>query len=444
MRLPLTAERRTLTTSRQPLDTLDQVKDAVAKTILEAGKIKSSVEMEYTVQALKKIDFPKEAKALDGRLKSGGKEEDDDADATTLADPAMYAPLLRKTLSRVADDPWNWGFLVGKKVGEHRFLLHRSKNGRTLAIAAAKALSRPAKLTFGTVIRSPDDNATLILSVQGAVLSALATRVKKMLLAMKPQPISEVLLMVGGQIVPEPVDPDDLDMGDGDEGAGDQEANPALEALHNRISALEPRIAAVMQAMPAFRDRLTASTGQLMAAMEKEDVATAGPMLGKVEEVVARLEAAGAGQEAPAAPAAIAQGDTIKLQKGRLAWDRTRESVRTNLHSIEATIIADVTKHNDDPAAADVFDLDEVRSAMPRLYRVLERYDERLTDKLDEAMSASGGDRARLSAEAAAIVGEYRALLGSDDELVRIDGSGIGSPLRPVIEKTLTVLATMF
>lgn len=134
------------------LDSLDSAKDALQKVIAEASKVNKDAEMEFIVQALQKIDFVKEIRSLE---------------------------------SEVKDEPWKWGFLVRHKPIEHRFLLHRSKNGRELALAAAKELGRPPKLSFGTAIRCAYDNATIALTVQGVMLAGLATRLKKILAKMK-------------------------------------------------------------------------------------------------------------------------------------------------------------------------------------------------------------------------------------------------------------------
>jgi hypothetical protein len=319
-------------------DSLDVVKDAVDRVIAEAAKAKKNEEMDWTVAALKKIDFAKEAKALDGKLKKDGKDEDDEEDdSSALADPVAYAKVLRKGLNKVKDEPWNWGFLVGKKPIEHRLLLHRSKQGRALAMMAAKELGRAPKLSFGTTIRDPNDNGTLILTVQGAMLAGLATRCKKMLLKMKPQTVSEVVLMVDGQIVPEAFDPDDLDM---DEGASVQVENPQLEALHNRISALEPRLAAVMATQPGFKDRLQAAVTRLMDSMAKEDVAAAGSTLGKLEEAVTRLE-----QVAGIAPgAARAAAGTLSVwQTAKDAADDQLRALSDHLRTIGIPVLNDVS-----------------------------------------------------------------------------------------------------
>lgn len=67
----------------------------------------------------------------------------------------------------------------------------------------------------------------------------------------------------------------------------------------------------------------------------------------------------------PAAPSLVA------LQKSRLAWDGTRKSVLAQLKSIEAAIVNDVTKHNEDPETEDEYDLDEIRANMHKLYQLL-------------------------------------------------------------------------
>lgn len=162
-----------------------------------------------------------------------------------------------------------------------------------------------------------------------------------------------------------------------------------------------------------------------------------------LSRVLGLAVASAVGQSAASGPSP-AGPSLVALQKSRLAWDSTRKSVLTQLKSIEAAIVNYVTKHNENPDTEDEYDLAEIQANKHKLYQLLERYDERLIDKLDAALNAQGEQRALLNKEAADVIREYQGFLGNDDELSRIDKSGfVASTVRPVIEKTLAVLSKM-
>ena len=132
----------------------------------------------------------------------------------------------------------------------------------------------------------------------------------------------------------------------------------------------------------------------------------------------------------------------VALQKSRLAWDSLRKSVQSQLRSIEQAALKAVEEHNKDEAQEDEYDPGEVATKLQSTYSILEKLDERLIKKLDEALNAEGAERARLNREARDIVREYQATVATDKMLGRIDLNGFAkTSIRDGAERTLAVLA---
>ncbi len=148
------------------------------------------------------------------------------------------------------------------------------------------------------------------------------------------------------------------------------------------------------------------------------------------------------GVEIAAAKAQKPAPSLVVLQKSRLVWDQTRKSILQQLNGLTAAINTAVRAHNEDEEAEDEFDEGELAQGVTRLYGILEKLDTRLIDKLDEALNASGEERAALNREAAVIVAQYQAFVSGDATIARIDANGFtATTIRPTVEATLKALA---
>lgn len=108
-----------------------------------------------------------------------------------------------------------------------------------------------------------------------------------------------------------------------------------------------------------------------------------------------------------------AQGRFVQFMSARLLWDDTRQSVQAQLRKLEAAI-REATK--DKPYA------EEASRNTPLLYEMLEIFDTRLSDKLDEALNAAAPeDRSRLRKQAMGILAEYVKYLKSDPIFEELD-----------------------
>jgi hypothetical protein len=172
------------------------------------------------------------------------------------------------------------------------------------------------------------------------------------------------------------------------------------------------------------------------------NVAPDGPALNKIEWVVRNLGVT-IGDHAAPQVGSTAGSSLVALQKSRIAWDNTRKAIQIQLKALEAAVVQAVHAHNADPASEDEYDEGELTRNIPKLYTLLDKLDTRLIDKLDAALNAEPDQRLALQHEAGGIIKDYQKVLAGDPTLTLIDNSKLlPSPIRPIVEKTLSVLAT--
>jgi hypothetical protein len=124
---------------------------------------------------------------------------------------------------------------------------------------------------------------------------------------------------------------------------------------------------------------------------------------------------------------APAKGNFVALQQARLAWDTARNKAAADVKTLQGVILQTFKGDPDLPAAM---------AAAKNLQDRFNNVDERLLDKLDEALSAKDETtRAALQAEAKGLVDEYAAFVNGDEVLKDVDAN----PFVPVaIFKTLS------
>ncbi|MBL8797297.1 MAG: hypothetical protein JNM56_25570 [Planctomycetia bacterium] len=124
-------------------------------------------------------------------------------------------------------------------------------------------------------------------------------------------------------------------------------------------------------------------------------------------------------------PAPIKKGTNIIFTQARLVWDATRKSVQSQLQGLEKQIITVCKQINDDPNAPQEIDLDALTSQVKTIYTILDRLDQRLIDKLDDALNASDpAQREELHREAKGILDEYEKYVTDDPLFNAIDNNG--------------------
>ncbi len=180
-------------------EALDAVAAAARAAIAEAGKIKGSQEMEWTVDALKKFDRPI------GAARKWIEERTEEADDSEFGDPEIYHDYLLIALKRLrGSGQMNFGIVLGKTAQDHRLALHKGKSGKALAAMLVKQTALH-QMTFGIARTDANRGDVMLLDVEGRDLPGLAKKGTRMLKRFKPLPFKQLKLS-----------PDDKDLDDDD------------------------------------------------------------------------------------------------------------------------------------------------------------------------------------------------------------------------------------
>lgn len=424
------------------LATMDTV---AAKILAEANKLAKTPpkdpkkpthdteEMGWTADAFKKID-----KVLDdarAQAKAALKPtappaappppEKEPDDKSVLGSEDAFKQYLKTQLMQLRKGPMNMAIAPGKDPLDTRALLHRTNTGRSLAARLAKETGIK-KVTWGVATASTEDASAIVLTVEGPKVSGLKKVGERMLKTFRPQPFSTLTVMVEGK---EDQSEEDEAAADSPPGDGD-----AQQRFTERLKALAPALTKAAQEGVKGADaaRLKASEAGVLA--RKLDFASA---LALLEEAEKQLRAALTSLRAPpvkpvqeATSSSTTGFSLVNLQKSRLAWLATRKSVKEQLQKLESTIVAELKGDPDVPnLSSDIRKLDEV----------LQRLDERLADKLDEALNASDPKvRQRLHQEASALMTAYRDYVSRDAFVAELETN----PFMPLALRT-TVLGTL-
>jgi hypothetical protein len=126
------------------------------------------------------------------------------------------------------------------------------------------------------------------------------------------------------------------------------------------------------------------------------------------------------------------EGRTVAYRKLLLAWDAAKKKVYAELQKLEQALL---DEYADDP------DLPEMRQKVRKLDEVLGGLDDRLQDKLDEALNANGSALPALHRQAVAVIEDYEAYVENDAFIDALEDN----PLMPLsVRKTLaTTLAVL-
>jgi hypothetical protein len=382
-------------------------------------------------------------------------EDEEDVPEGKIFDPAVIVPLIRKAKKRAR--PFAFG------PGPDRDLL--AMHPKTEGVRLAKKLREEGakKGVWGTVLL---DGSVAVFTCEKEPFAGVKKGLKRWF---KDHKLTLKFRVQGP-------DGDYDDPEDDEPGSDEPVANPEIAAMRLQLDNARPRIAAALAQAPGRQADIDRELAEFEDAAAMGDVAGAREALyalaalarppqnpaidalrahlekarprlvaffeegGRRDEFdreVAAFEAAAAGGDAKAARAALdrlaaaardeggtLRGGLVALQKSRLEWDGLRKNVQAQLRDLERSILDAVRAHNADPDAADTFDEAEVAVGVGRLYRILDRLDARLVDKLDEALNADGEERRARHAEAAEIVKEYQAFVDGDDLIAEIDGNG--------------------
>ncbi len=448
---------------------LGGVETAVSAVTSEAAKDKKSPEMAITVDVMKK--FARLYRVEEAWIEDQAEEDDDSA----FADPDAYHEYLIGAMKRLrSSGTMNFGFVLGKKAEDHRLAVHRSKGAKALANTLVKETGLHA-MTFGTAM--PDENraGVLVLVLEGRQLPGMQKKGARMLKKFKPLPFTKLAVMVDGQEVEDLDDPEDTDVDEPDEIMTSGAAAPAQDTtdpaqgtpppssadgrapspgtaagtpppassaetpapgadagvLTARITGLVKQLIPLTASDPARLDAFKKTAVVAQAALKSGDLAGATRAADSLQAMLGTPPAAPAASAgngarpngaAPPDPAA-----TQKVAKSRLAWVATRKKIETDLGKLKSAVMA----------ACQGIDIESALEASfrERVEPVLEQLDESLAHKLDEVNGAAdAAQRAKLMAEAKAILERYEAFAAGSQIIAKLDDN----PFFPLtISKTL-------
>ena len=184
---------------------LDGVASAAKPVLAEAGKAKAKPDMEWTVDALRKLDRPIAAarKWIAVRVADSAEGE--------FGDPEIYHEYLLTALKRLrGSDAMNFGLVLGKTAEDHRMALHKSKSAKALAAVLVQATGLH-QMTFGIARSDEKRSDVMVLDIEGRQLPGLAKKASRMLKRFKPLPFKQLKLAMAGRDVDDLDDPDDKD-----------------------------------------------------------------------------------------------------------------------------------------------------------------------------------------------------------------------------------------
>jgi hypothetical protein len=202
-----------------------------------------------------------------------------------------------------------------------------------------------------------------------------------------------------------------------------------------RMTALIPKIKeAAASGNPAAQDiKLKASESGVFAS--KKDFARANLLLDEVEVLLQSPATQPATTSATDASATAESTDPsfVNMQRSRLAWVQTRQTVKAELTKLEDSILAEFKS---EPDFADI------QRDVRRLDAVLTVLDEELVDLLDAALNAADPvERKRLQLAAREQVQAYRDYVASDSFVAELDANPFTPvSIREIVTRSLTML----
>jgi hypothetical protein len=223
-------------------------------------------------------------------------------------------------------------------------------------------------------------------------------------------------------------------------------AAPDAGALTAELAALIRRIPEADAAGPAVMATLKKLATDANVNIKTNNLTYAAGFIARLREA---LDGAGAGvgrgaSSAPAGPgsplAAPAQdarapgeGAVVRLAKGMMLWNGTRGYVDQQVKKLKQAILEQSQGEHD---------FDEIKASVDNLDTILERLDDRLTERLNRLRGTEDVDaKAAIAAEARRIVAEYQAYAAQDKLMGGIDDNGfIPLDIKARVETTLRAI----
>lgn len=191
-----------------------------------------------------------------------------------------------------------------------------------------------------------------------------------------------------------------------------------------RYEALKPRLQQAVREQRGDTSKMRAGAQFAVEAANQKEYAKG---LKAVEQLERLVESAFAEQEE------TKPGPGIDYKISLLNWEKAQNQVRSELQKLAEAILRDFAEEPKLP---------EIKASLKKLDQVLSGFDERLRDKLDEALNAPLAKRPQLHEQALEILDEYLDYVDSDVFIEAIDSN----PFTPVsvrapLDKTLREIA---
>lgn len=203
-----------------------------------------------------------------------------------------------------------------------------------------------------------------------------------------------------------------------------QRTDAALAPAVARLAALQAQVRASGVLATPSGAQVQARLDAAERALREGKLDVALKLLGELDAVAKLLK----GKQA-AAP----RGAKVLFAQSRLRWDGARKQVQVELRKLEEQILA---------AARGQSDFDDIATCARGVYRILDRLDESLIDRLDEAYAAAdAAAEARAHEAARKVVVDYRNFVDTDPLMLAIDDNPFGKvDVRASVVAALTEL----
>lgn len=195
---------------------------------------------------------------------------------------------------------------------------------------------------------------------------------------------------------------------------------PDAAAVTKRVTDLVKRMMGALGSNPAGADAMKTAAMAGQAALKANDLPAATAAADTLERLLG------------AAPAAAGSMGSPVFNKARSTWMATRAKIEAELDKLHEQLQATYKGHG-------------VVADLEKMFRttvepMMERFDDTLSDKLDEVAKATDPDtHARLVAEAKQIIAKYQGFLANEPLIDKLDSN----PFVPLsIEKTLLASLT--
>jgi hypothetical protein len=208
-------------------------------------------------------------------------------------------------------------------------------------------------------------------------------------------------------------------------------AEASAATFTERLKRLKPQIDRAMTSGTTIEPALKRLASEAATLARQKDFQHASQVLDKIELLLSGTTAEFQAAEPVTEQGVAAEGEFVRYTKSRLAWDDARKTAHRELAKLQQAMLDDVTE--------DDSDRQDVVKAVQRLDGLLSAFDDKLSDKLDDALNAAGDDRRRHHNQAVHLVGQYLRFLNSHPIILAIDSN----PFAPVrVRETLAATLT--